>query len=92
MKERKVKTLTGEVVSDKMEKTVVVRVERLVLEPRFKKYVGRRKKFLAHDEKKECRIGDRVRIEETRPLSRRKSWRVAEILKKGTGEAIEIRE
>lgn len=92
MNERKVKTLTGEVVSNKMEKTVAVRVERRVLEPRFKKYVGRRKKFLAHDEKKECRIGDWVEIQETRPLSRRKSWRVAAILKKGTGEAIEIKE
>lgn len=86
------KTRTGVVVSDKMEKTVVVRVARLVLEGRFKKYVKRRKKFLAHDEKEECSIGDWVEIQETRPLSKRKSWRVTAILKKGAGQEIEIKE
>lgn len=89
---KRVKTRTGLVVSDKMDKTVVVRVERLVLEPRFKKYVKRRKNFLAHDEKEECDQGDIVRIEETRPLSRHKSWRVVAIMKKGTGREIEIKE
>ncbi|MDO8526202.1 MAG: 30S ribosomal protein S17 [Deltaproteobacteria bacterium] len=83
------KTKVGVVVSDAMDKTVVVRVERRVLDPQFKKYVERRKKFLAHDEKEECEVGDQVEIQETRPLSRRKSWRVVKILKKGLGKEIE---
>lgn len=81
------KSRLGFVVSHKMQKSVVVLVQRRVLEPHFKKYVSRRKKFLAHDEKQECRLGDWVRIEETRPLSRRKSWKVVAVLKKGPGEA-----
>jgi small subunit ribosomal protein S17 len=76
------KTLVGRVVSDKMEKTVVVRVERLTLHPRFKKYLRTRKKYKAHDERKECHVGDRVLIMETRPLSRDKRWRVLKMVEK----------
>ena len=71
----------GLVTSDKMEKTVVVRVERQVRHPKYKRYIRKRSKFMAHDEMG-ARIGDTVRIIETRPLSARKRWRVAEILQK----------
>ena len=81
------KTKVGTVVSDKMQKTVTVEVSRRFLEPRFHKYISRRKKYLAHDEKKECKVGDVVSIQETRPLSKRKSWRVTAILRKGYGES-----
>lgn len=81
------KVFEGVVVSDKMDKTVVVMVERMVLHPRYKKYVRYRKKFMAHDENNECKVGDVVRIMETRPLSRRKRWRVVEILKRAEGSA-----
>ena len=70
------RTLDGLVVSDKMDKTVVVRVERLVQDPRYKKFVRRYSKFLAHDESNDCSVGDRVRIIEHRPLSKRKRWKV----------------
>jgi len=81
MRERgKRKTLTGVVWSDKMEKTVIVMVNRLVLHPIYKKYIRKRKKVKAHDEKNECRIGDKVLLIETRPLSKEKRWRVKEIL------------
>lgn len=76
------KTLVGTVVSDKMDKTVVVKVERLTVHPRFKKYVRRRKKYKAHDENRQCRVGDRVMIIETRPLSRDKRWRVFRMIEK----------
>ncbi len=76
------RTLVGMVVSDKMDKTVVVRVERLVQDPRYKKYVRRYSKFLAHDESNGCSIGDRVRIIEHRPLSKRKRWKVQDTLSK----------
>lgn len=76
------KTLVGVVVSDKMDKTVVVVVERMVLHPTFKKYVTRRKRVKAHDEQNACRIGDRVQIEETRPLSHDKRWRVRKTIEK----------
>jgi len=68
--------LEGMVVSDKMDKTVVVRVERLVRDPRYKKYVRRYSRFMAHDEENSCGVGDRVRIIEHRPLSKRKRWKV----------------
>jgi len=71
----------GIVASDKMEKTVTVRVDRLVKHPVYRKYVKRRKKFMAHDETG-AKIGDKVRIVETRPLSARKRWRVVEIIQK----------
>jgi small subunit ribosomal protein S17 len=74
------KTKVGTVVSDRMDKTVVVRVERLVLHPVYKKYVKRRTTYKAHDEKNECRIGDRVEIVETRPLSKEKRWRVYRLI------------
>lgn len=72
----------GVVTSNKMQKTVVVTVERQVTHPLYKRVVRRSKRFLAHDEKNECRVGDTVRIQETRPLSSRKRWRVVEILTK----------
>lgn len=77
------KQFIGTVVSDKMDKTVVVMVETLVKHPLYGKYVKRRKKYMAHDENNECRVGDKVLIEETRPLSRRKRWRVRQILERG---------
>ncbi len=76
------KTMSGIVVSDKMDKSVVVQVERLVQHPVYKKYIRRRKRFMAHDEKNACGVGDRVLIRESRPLSKTKSWRVAEVLEK----------
>ncbi|MFP3866982.1 MAG: 30S ribosomal protein S17 [Desulfobacteraceae bacterium] len=76
------KNRTGIVVSDKMDKTVVVRVTRLVRHPIFGKTVRRWNKFKAHDENNACRVGDKVLIIETRPLSRDKRWRVKEILEK----------
>ena len=74
----------GVVISDKMDKTAVVEVERLVMDPLYGKYLKRRSRFMAHDEKNECKIGDRVRIQESRPLSRRKRWVVKAILEKAT--------
>src|SRR5262249_20702876 len=71
----------GIVASDKMTKTVVVRVDRLVKHPVYRKYVKRRKKFMAHDEMG-AKIGDKVKIVETRPLSARKRWRVVEIIQR----------
>lgn len=73
-------TKIGIVTSDKMDKTVVVAVDRFVRHPLYKKIVRRTSKFMAHDEKNQCRVGDRVRIVETRPLSRHKRWRVVEVL------------
>ena len=75
-----VKERVGLVVSDKMDKTVVVAVENRSPHPKYKKIVVRTKKYKAHDEENKCREGDRVRITETRPLSRTKRWVVAEIL------------
>lgn len=76
------KTITGVVVSDRMIKTVVVRAESLVKHPVFLKYIRRRVQYKAHDEGNLCRIGDRVMIVETRPLSKEKRWRVREIVEK----------
>jgi len=72
----------GVVVSNKMEKTIVVKVERQFMHPLYKKSVRKHKKFKAHDENNECRIGDRVRVMETRPLSKSKRWRLVEIIEK----------
>ena len=77
------KVRQGIVVSDKMDKTVVVVVERMVQHPVYKKYVRRRQKYKAHDPDNRCKIGDVVSIVETRPLSRDKRWRVQEIVKQG---------
>ena len=71
----------GLVVSDKMQRSIVVSVERKIKHPIYGKYVKRSKKYMAHDENNECKIGDRVRIMETRPLSKRKKWRLVEIIK-----------
>jgi small subunit ribosomal protein S17 len=76
------KTRVGTVVSDKMDKTVVVRVERRLPHPLYGKQVTRSKKYHAHDENNEYRIGDVVRIEETRPLSKLKRWRVVEVIER----------
>jgi len=70
------RTLVGVVVSNKMDKTVVVRVERLVQDPEYKKYVRRYSRFMAHDEGNACNVGDQVRIIEHRPISKRKRWKV----------------
>ena len=75
-----VKERVGEVVSDKMDKTVVVAIENRSPHPKYRKIVVRTKKYKVHDESNQCKIGDRVRIRETRPLSRTKRWTVAEIL------------
>jgi len=69
------KVRVGKVVSDRMDKTVVVSIERLVKHPTFGRYVRRRKKFKVHDENNECRIGDMIRFMETRPMSKDKRWR-----------------
>ncbi len=80
------KSFTGVVVSDKMDKTVVVMVETPVRHSRFKKFVKRKKKFIAHDPENECRIGDRVLIKESRPLSKFKRWRVVRIVERRVTE------
>ena len=76
------KTRVGIVVSDKMDKTVVVKVDQLVKHPIYKKYIKRKVTCKAHDERNDCAVGDKVLIVETRPLSRDKRWRVREILEK----------
>ena len=76
------KTRIGVVLSNKMTKTVVVRVERRVADSKYGKIVTRASKFKVHDEKQECKPGDKVRIVETRPMSKDKRWRVAETLRK----------
>ena len=76
------KTRVGFVVSDKMDKTVVVAVERDVRHPLYRKFVRQTKKFKAHDDTNTCDIGDKVKIMETRPLSKTKRWRVVEIVEK----------
>ena len=86
--EKKRKTMVGRVVSNKMDKTVVVTVETLRHHPLYKKTIKRVVKYKVHDEKNECKQGDTVRIMETRPLSREKRWRVTEIITKT--EVIEV--
>lgn len=81
--EGKRKVRMGRVIGDKMDKTVVVSVQRQYLHPIYKRVVRESKKYKAHDEENRCRTGDRVRIAETRPLSKDKRWRVTEILGKG---------
>jgi small subunit ribosomal protein S17 len=78
--EQKVRTLTGRVVSDKMNKTITVLVERQVKHPLYKKYVKRSSKFHVHDENNEGRLGDVVAITECRPISKTKSWRLHEVV------------
>lgn len=74
------RVLQGIVVSDKMTKTIGVRVERITRHPKYRKYVRRHKKYLAHDENGEARIGDTVEIRETRPLSKQKRWRLVRVV------------
>ncbi len=81
------KERTGEVVSSKMQKTIVVSVKRRFPHPQFKKVVTSFKKFYAHDEKSEAKVGDIVRIEETRPLSKTKRWRLVEIVERAQEQA-----
>ena len=78
--ERKVRT--GTVISDKMDKTVIVRVQTLKEHPKYKKHIQQATRFKAHDEQNQCKVGDRVRIMETRPLSHDKRWRVVAIVEK----------
>jgi len=74
--------MVGEVASSRMNKTVIVVVERLVKHPLYQKYLRKKARYKAHDERNECRAGDRVLLMETRPLSREKRWRVKEILER----------
>jgi len=83
MQERKPRmTLVGQVVSDSMEKTVTVSIERQLLHRRYKKYIKKRSRIWAHDEDDVCNVGDKVRVTSTRPLSKLKRWRVVEIIEK----------
>ena len=83
--------MTGVVVSDKMDKTVVVKVEKIKIHPKFKKHYRVHKKYKAHDEKNQCKEGDLVVIEESRPLSKEKRWRVVQILReRETSKEIKI--
>jgi small subunit ribosomal protein S17 len=77
------KERSGVVVSNRMQKTVVVSLERTVMDPKYKKYLKRRTRVKAHDETNQCRAGDRVLIVECRPLSRDKRWRVSKVLERG---------
>lgn len=81
---RRQTTKSGVVVSDKMDKTVVVAVENMVMHPIYHKYVKKTSKFHAHDENNECKTGDRVVIEESRPLSKRKRWNVREVISRAS--------
>ena len=81
-KTTKRKTLQGHVVSSKMDKTVVVKVERKYMHPKFKKVVKSTSKYSAHDEKNECGLGDIVRVSESKPFSKTKSWALIEVIEK----------
>jgi small subunit ribosomal protein S17 len=76
------KTRIGEVISTKMDKSIVVAIERQVSHPIYRKYFKKTTKLMAHDEKNDCHVGDIVKIEETRPLSKRKKWRLVEIVER----------
>jgi len=80
--ETKRKKMTGIVVKDKMDKTVVIEVEKFLKHPKYHKYLKTKKRYKAHDEKNECNVGDRVLIVESRPLSREKRWIVKEVIEK----------
>ena len=89
MSEEKAKvkrTINGRVVSDKMDKTVSVAVERLIKHPIYGKYIRRTTKVLAHDESNECKPGDRVTIAECRPISKNKSWAVVDVIERAAGQ------
>ncbi|HWP95082.1 MAG TPA: 30S ribosomal protein S17 [Gammaproteobacteria bacterium] len=87
--QKKIRTLTGKVVSNKADKTITVLIERFVKHPEYGKYVRRRTKLLAHDERNECREGDVVTIGPCRPISKRKAWTLVEIVERAasTGQA-----
>ncbi|MGB3941916.1 MAG: 30S ribosomal protein S17 [Candidatus Manganitrophaceae bacterium] len=80
--QKKRKEYVGQVISDKMDKTVVIAIDRMVKDPQYKKFLRRTTKFKAHDEKNECHVGDRVKVIETRPLSKEKRWSILEILER----------
>jgi len=80
------RTLTGKVVSNKMNKTIAVEIERLIKHPRYGKYIRRTTKLLAHDENNESREGDVVRISPCRPMSRRKAWKLVTVLEKASAQ------
>jgi small subunit ribosomal protein S17 len=82
MSESKTRTLQAKVISAKMDKSIVVSIERRFKHPIYGKFVKKTNKFMAHDEKNECNIGDTVRIMETRPLSKNKNWRLVEIIER----------
>jgi len=86
LKKRNKKTLTGKVISDKMDKTVVVMVNSLRKHPTYGKFIKKRVKYKSHDEKNECMLGDEVEIIESRPYSKDKKWRVLKIIKKAYHE------
>jgi len=84
--ENKIRTLSGRVVSDKMNQTVSVAIERQVQHPMYGKYIRKTSKVLAHDETNQCKAGDKVAIAECRPLSKHKSWRVVDVLERAPAE------
>ncbi|MBU2790215.1 MAG: 30S ribosomal protein S17 [Acidithiobacillus caldus] len=87
--EKKPRSLVGKVVSNRMDKTIVVTVERRVQHSLYKKYIRRSKKFHAHDAENTCRIGDTVRIEECRPLSKTKTWRLVTVISEAIEEGVQ---
>ncbi|MEJ2023571.1 MAG: 30S ribosomal protein S17 [Deltaproteobacteria bacterium] len=80
------KRLIGTVVSDQMDKTALVLVERLTRHPVYKKYIRKRSKYMAHDPLNQCRVGDKVQLVESRPISKRKRWQIISVLEKGNVE------
>jgi len=88
MGEQRRKVFLGEVVSNRMQKTITVKVERRLRHPVYERVVKRSKKFHVHDEHNQCQIGDQVRIIETRPLSKTKRWRLLEIVRRRTGASV----
>lgn len=82
MERNRRKTRVGKVVSEKMDKTVIVSIERLVKHPQYKRYVRRRKKYAIHDQENQCHVGDVIRFMETRPLSKTKRWRLVEVIER----------
>ena len=80
------RTIVGRVVSDKMDKTVSVAIERLIKHPMYGKYIRRTSKVMAHDEKNECKAGDRVAISECRPVSKNKAWQVVDVVERASGQ------
>ena len=82
LEKRNTRKIIGRVVSNKMDKSILVAIERKVAHPIYKKYFKKTTKLMAHDEKNECKVGDTVKIMETRPLSKLKNWRLVEIVEK----------